>query len=163
MISESPPLRFNIEIETRSPEETRQFGRKVGEQLNAGTVLALFGDLGSGKTVFVQGIASGLNVPSDYYVTSPSYTLVNEYPGRHPLFHVDLYRLDNVSNLEDIGLYDIIESDGIVAIEWAERLQIKLLSAYVAVYFEVSGDESRKIRLIGYGHESVDLLRGLQS
>ncbi|MBW2192696.1 MAG: tRNA (adenosine(37)-N6)-threonylcarbamoyltransferase complex ATPase subunit type 1 TsaE, partial [Deltaproteobacteria bacterium] len=67
--------------------------------------------------MFVQGISRGLNVPSDYYVTSPSYTLVNEYPGRHLLFHVDLYRIDNVSDLEDIGLYDILDSGGIVAVE----------------------------------------------
>jgi len=163
MISESHFSRFNLEIETCSPEETRQFGRKIGEQLNAGTVIALFGDLGSGKTVFVQGISRGLNVPSDYYVTSPSYTLVNEYPGRHLLFHVDLYRIDNVSDLEDIGLYDILESGGIVAVEWAERLEKDFLSEYVAVYFEVSNDELRKIRLIGYGHKGVDLVKGLQN
>jgi len=77
----------------------------------------LTGDLGSGKTSFVQGLARGLEVPNDYYITSPSYTLINEYPGRHPFFHVDLYRLEDPVDFEDIGLYDILDVNFVVAIE----------------------------------------------
>ena len=93
---------------TNSAEETKRLGRKIGSLIDDPIVLALSGDLGSGKTVFVQGLARGLDVPPDYYITSPTFTLVNEYPGRLRLFHIDLYRLDHFGDLEDIGLHDIL-------------------------------------------------------
>ncbi|MGD2269929.1 MAG: tRNA (adenosine(37)-N6)-threonylcarbamoyltransferase complex ATPase subunit type 1 TsaE, partial [Desulfobacterales bacterium] len=78
-----------IQIISHSPEETRKLGRKLGKQLKAGAIIALTGDLGSGKTVFVQGLASGLDVSNDYYITSPTFTLINEYMGRYSFYHVD--------------------------------------------------------------------------
>lgn len=162
MVSDPTIPYFKIEITTRSPRETRQVGRRLGERADAGTVIALYGDLGSGKTVFVQGVARGLDVPAGYYVTSPSYTLVNEYPGRHPVFHVDLYRLGNISDLEDIGLHEIIGGDGVVAIEWADRIRGEFSREYIAVHFEVPNGELRKICLTAYGHSNVNLLKGLE-
>ncbi|MFH2218035.1 MAG: tRNA (adenosine(37)-N6)-threonylcarbamoyltransferase complex ATPase subunit type 1 TsaE [Pseudomonadota bacterium] len=162
MVSEPIIPYFQIEITTRSPGETRRFGRRVGRQVDAGTVVALYGGLGSGKTVFVQGLARGLDVPSGYYVTSPSYTLINEYPGRHPLFHVDLYRLGNIFDFEDIGLYEILGGDGVVAIEWADRIREDFSAEYIAVHFEVPNGEIRKIRLTAYGHRGVNLLKGFE-
>jgi tRNA threonylcarbamoyladenosine biosynthesis protein TsaE len=89
-----------------SPEETIRFGVQLGRQLFPGALIALSGELGSGKTCLVQGIARGLDVPEGLYVTSPTYTLINEYHGRLTLFHIDVYRLEGVPDLEDIGFSD---------------------------------------------------------
>ncbi len=131
---------------SRSREETCNLGRKIGESLQPGALVALTGDLGSGKTAFVQGLARGLGVPRDYYITSPTYTLINEYPGRCPLFHADLYRLENNADIEDIGLYDILrKGEGVAAVEWAERLDKETLSAAIRIHFEILDDESRRV------------------
>jgi len=134
-------------IITHSSEETRELGEKIGISLTAGTVIALTGDLGSGKTRFVQGLARGLEVPAEYCVTSPTYTLVHEYPGRHPLFHIDLYRIEDAVDFEDMGLYDILAGDGVVAVEWAERLDKAFLSQYLSIHIETRTDDSRKISI----------------
>jgi tRNA threonylcarbamoyladenosine biosynthesis protein TsaE len=85
-------------ITTHSVEETRELGRKIGLLIKQPFIIALIGDLGCGKTAFVQGLALGLGVPADYYITSPTFTLINEYPGRWPLFHVDLYSLEGIND-----------------------------------------------------------------
>lgn len=106
---------------TRSESETAAAGRNLAASLRAGAVLLLFGDLGAGKTAFVRGLAEGLGVPRDD-VSSPTFTLVQEYRGgRLPLFHVDLYRLNNPREIDDLGLEEIAD-DGVLAIEWAEKL-----------------------------------------
>lgn len=147
---------------THSFTQTRDLGRRIGSLLSAGTILALIGDLGSGKTCLVQGIARGLDVPDDYYITSPSYTLINEYPGRIPLFHVDLYRLDDPIDFNDIGLYDILDDAGVIAIEWADKLKPDDLVEYLSIAFEIQDDESRKISLTAYGLQAVNLLKELE-
>jgi len=152
-----------IQIITESLEETQALGRKIGVLLEAGTVVALTGDLGSGKTVFVQGLARGLDVSNEYYITSPTYTLLNEYPGRYTLFHVDLYRIENPVDLEDIGIGEIIDSNGVVAVEWADKLQKDFLSEHIALHFEILGDESRKIVITEYGHERCDLIKKIEN
>ena len=107
---------------TQSERETAAVGRELAASLAAGSVVLLFGDLGAGKTAFVRGLAEGLGIPADA-VSSPTFTLVQEYRGgRLPLFHVDLYRLDDPREIEDLGLDDIA-SDGVTAIEWAEKLR----------------------------------------
>jgi tRNA threonylcarbamoyladenosine biosynthesis protein TsaE len=156
----SPSYKFHIT--THSVEETRKLGEKLGEWINAGTVIALTGDLGSGKTSFVQGLARGLDVPDVYYITSPSYTLINEYPGRHPLFHVDLYRIEDPVDFEDIGLYEILDDKGIIAIEWANRIQEELLHEHVIVKFEITDDKSRKICFTAHHLECENLLKKLE-
>ncbi|MBW2569394.1 MAG: tRNA (adenosine(37)-N6)-threonylcarbamoyltransferase complex ATPase subunit type 1 TsaE, partial [Deltaproteobacteria bacterium] len=128
-----------IQIITESLGETQALGQKIGSLLEAGTVVALTGDLGSGKTVFVQGLARGLDVPNDYYITSPTYTLVNEYPGRYTLFHADLYRIESPVDLEDIGIDEMIDGNGVVAVEWANKLQKNLHLEYISLHFEISG------------------------
>jgi tRNA threonylcarbamoyladenosine biosynthesis protein TsaE len=150
-----------LKIITNSLDETRALGKKTGEHLEPGTVLALTGDLGSGKTTFVQGLAKGLDVPNNYYITSPSYTLINEYPGRYHLFHVDLYRLENYADFDDIGLYEILRSDGVVAIEWADKLPKNLLSEYLAIHIDILNDESRKISMTAHGLRGENLIKKL--
>jgi tRNA threonylcarbamoyladenosine biosynthesis protein TsaE len=108
-------------ITTQSEQETAAVGRELAPSLAAGSVVLLFGDLGAGKTAFVRGLAEGLAIPADA-VSSPTFTLVQEYRGgRLPLFHVDLYRLDDPREIDDLGL-DEIAADGVMAIEWAEKL-----------------------------------------
>jgi tRNA threonylcarbamoyladenosine biosynthesis protein TsaE len=156
MASGSQVSSFKYQITTHSVEETKKLGKKIGECIKAGTVLALIGDLGSGKTSFVQGLARGLEVPDGYYITSPSYTLINEYPGRHPLFHVDLYRLEDPVDFEDIGLYEILDDNYVVAIEWADRIRQELSPDHVIIKFEISGKISRKIYISAHADNQLD-------
>ena len=152
-----------VQITTRSFNETQALGQKIGALLSARTVVALTGDLGSGKTTFMQGLARGLGVPNDYYITSPTYTLINEYAGRYPLYHVDLYRIEAPVCFEDIGLYEILHDDNIVAIEWADRLHANLPAEHVAVHFEILDDEARKICITAYRHEEINLIKKLKN
>ncbi|RUM88744.1 MAG: tRNA (adenosine(37)-N6)-threonylcarbamoyltransferase complex ATPase subunit type 1 TsaE [Thermodesulfatator sp.] len=129
---------------TRSPEETQALGESLARRLSPGDLVALVGELGSGKTTFVQGLARGLGVPPEVYVTSPSFTLVNEYPGRVPLFHVDLYRL-SPEEVEDLGLSEMLFR-GVMVVEWAEKLPPHLTPRFV-VRFHYAGEGIRKIEL----------------
>jgi tRNA threonylcarbamoyladenosine biosynthesis protein TsaE len=142
-------------------DETQKLGEIIGTAVTGGTVLALTGDLGSGKTAFVQGLARGLEVPDDYYITSPSYTLINEYPGRVPLFHVDLYRISDPMDMEDLGLYEILHNSGIVAIEWADRIERKLLPDSITIRFEITDDDTRKICITAYDLKNATLLKNI--
>lgn len=162
MGSEFQVSSFKLDNTSHSFEETQALGKKIGSLIAAPAMLALTGELGSGKTAFVQGLASGLDVPEEYYITSPTFTLINEYPGRLRLFHVDLYRLGSDSDLQEIGLYDILEGDGVVVIEWAEKLPEDLLSTYIAIGFSIVDDVTRKINLIAYGHNAVGLIKALK-
>ena len=153
---------FEFQVSTYSPEETQNLGQKIGELIESATVIALTGDLGAGKTVLVQGLAKGIAVPDGYYITSPSYTLINEYPGRIPLCHVDLYRIGDTDDIEDIGLLDILNGDNVVAIEWADRMKENLPFEHVAVDFEFNDTESRKITFTSYGQNGANLLKKLQ-
>ena len=156
-----PLSAFKYQITTRSVDDTQKLGEIIGTTVTGGTVLALTGDLGSGKTAFVQGLARGLEVPDDYYITSPSYTLINEYPGRFPLFHVDLYRITDSVGLEDIGLYEILDDNGVVAIEWADRIEQKLLPDSITIHFEITDDDTRKICITAYDLKNVTLLKNI--
>ena len=156
-----PLSAFKYQITTRSVDDTQKLGEIIGTTVTGGTVLALTGDLGSGKTAFVQGLARGLEVPDDYYITSPSYTLINEYPGRFPLFHVDLYRITDSVGTEDIGLYEILDDNGVVAIEWADRIEQKLLPDSITIHFEITDDDTRKICITAYDLKNVTLLKNI--
>ncbi len=147
---------------TNSFSQTRALGEKIGRKLKAGTVIRLIGDLGSGKTTLVQGIAEGLDVPSGYYITSPTFTLINEYPGRHILYHVDLYRLDSTVDFEDIGLLDLLFEEGIVVIEWAEKLSEKFENQ-ISIYLSLINQHSRKIEISAFESEMIELLKKLEN
>ena len=134
------------EILTASEEETSSAGERLGASLQSGAVLLLYGDLGAGKTAFVRGLARGLGAP-DEEVTSPTFTIVQEYPGRVTLYHVDLYRLEE-REVDDLGLEELVLGDGIVAIEWAERWRERPDDA-VEVRIEDNGEDARRIRISG--------------
>ncbi len=151
-----------LQIATHSPGETRNLGKTIGAWIKHPLVIAMTGDLGSGKTAFVQGLARGLGVPAEYYITSPTFTLINEYPGRLPLFHIDLYRLDGIGDLEDIGLDELLYDQAVLAIEWAEKMTDNLPSEHLAMRFEIADDESRIISLIASGHNVDNLIKALE-
>ena len=119
---------------SHSEAETEEIGRKLGETLKPGTVLAYRGDLGMGKTAFTRGLARGLG--SSARVTSPTFTIVNEYEGRIPLFHFDMYRLEDADALFDIGWEDYLERGGVCAVEWSERVPEALPPDTVRVTLE---------------------------
>lgn len=144
----------------RSAEEMQQLGYDIGIRLKAAAVLRLNGDLGSGKTCFVQGLAKGLGVPEGYYITSPTYALIHGYPGRLPLVHVDLYRIHDESDAESIGLWELIDEENVVAVEWADRLEDAYWpTSTLTVEIKIADDETRHIRLIGSGLQMVDLIK----
>jgi len=157
--------RIEIVLMSCSSEETQALGREIGLRVGPGAVIALYGDLGSGKTALVQGLARGIGVPEDEVVTSPTYTLINEYSGHHPLYHIDLYRLDNAVDFDGIGLDEALYGDGVAAVEWAERLHGEALSGHLAVYLHMEsvGPDRRRIRLIPHGPEMVNLLKDLKN
>ena len=136
-----------MEFITHSPVETEKIGAALGRVIPAGTVIAYEGDLGAGKTAFTRGLARGLGVADP--VTSPTYTIVNEYlGGRMPLFHFDMYRLHSADDLWDIGWEDYLERGGICAVEWSENVDDALEDA-ITVCIEKTGENSRRITLEG--------------
>jgi tRNA threonylcarbamoyladenosine biosynthesis protein TsaE len=151
-----------IDIMTHSVYETRNLGQKIGTLIKHPLVIALTGDLGSGKTALVQGLASGLEVPAEYYITSPTFTLINEYPGRYPLVHVDLYRLENIHDFEDIGLNDLMYDQAAIAIEWADKLSDGLPAEHLAITMEIIDTDCRKLSLVASGHNEVNLIIALE-
>ena len=143
-----------MEYITNSPEETERVGAALGKILEPGSILAYRGDLGAGKTAFTRGLARGLGYTEP--VTSPTYTIVNEYlGGRLPLFHFDMYRLASSDDLWDIGWEDYLERGGVCAVEWSENVDNAMENAiYVTIY--KTGEESRRIVIEG-GETIADL------
>ena len=138
-----------IEIISVSAEQTWEIARLIGGKLREGDVLALSGELGSGKTCFAGGLARGLGVSEKYQITSPTFTLINEYPARCKLYHFDVYRLNGYSEFEDLGYEEYFCSDGIVVIEWAEKI-VKILPADTFfISFEYLDENRRKIIIKG--------------
>jgi tRNA threonylcarbamoyladenosine biosynthesis protein TsaE len=131
-------------ITTHSEDETSAAGEQLAASLDAGDVVLLYGDLGAGKTAFVRGLARGLDAPSGD-VSSPTFTLVQEYHGRLTLYHVDLYRLEP-AEVDDLGLEELVLGDGVVAIEWAERWRGRP-DDVCEVRIEDGGDEQRRISI----------------
>ena len=146
---------MNNRFETHSPSDTWALGEKIGRHLEAGDVIFLFGDLGAGKTTLTQGIARGLGVAKEEYVRSPSFTLVNEYRGNIPVFHVDLYRIASSRELEDLSLEEVFSDQGVSIVEWAEKLfdpedaSLPLIGIdrWIEIHITIEKEESRKFDL----------------
>ncbi|MFO7558145.1 MAG: tRNA (adenosine(37)-N6)-threonylcarbamoyltransferase complex ATPase subunit type 1 TsaE [Desulfobacterales bacterium] len=148
----------DISITTCSHKETSLFGELLGEVVPKGTVLTLEGDLGSGKTTLVQGLAKGLGVSDTYYITSPTYTLIHEYTGKCRFFHVDLYRLTNLLELEELGLEEILSGDAVVAIEWPDRLPRNYPATCLSIKLDTVDEDIRRIIVSLRGLENQDLI-----
>jgi tRNA threonylcarbamoyladenosine biosynthesis protein TsaE len=151
-----------LRITSRSVEETRAIGEEIGRQIKSGIIIALTGDLGAGKTAFIQGLAKGLEVSENCYITSPTYTLINEYAGKLPLLHVDLYRLDNPDDFEDIGLYEAFDGNNVVAIEWAEKIAKEAFPEYIEIRIDFNDEETRDITINAYGPKTIGLMEEIK-
>ena len=134
---------MKTEIVSASPEETEAAGERLGRVLEPGAVVALTGELGAGKTCFIRGLVRGLGVETT--ATSPTFVLVNEYRGRLPVYHVDLYRVESLTEAWELGLPELMSGNEITVIEWAERLGPLLPTGAIRVTVEGLGDEPRRI------------------
>lgn len=145
-----------LDFISHSEAQTRRLGARLASLLNPGDVLALTGELGTGKTRWVQGVCRGLDVADP--VNSPTFTLVNEYDGRYPVYHIDLYRLDQSSEVLSFGLEDYLYGTGITLIEWAERAGDFLPVDYLAVELHHLEDTKRRIVLTSHGQRFNNVL-----
>lgn len=146
---------------TSSLEQTWEIGRLLGKLLDAGDTVCLYGDLGAGKTNFAYGIARGLDI-REQYITSPTFTFVNEYQGRVPFYHLDLYRLKGPDELENIGFDEYIESDGVTVIEWADRAEDELPVESLSVYLSAVDEMSREFGFLAEGERYEKLVEELK-
>jgi len=140
------------ELITNSPQETKDFGRKLAQSLKPGDCLALIGELGAGKTTLIKGIAEGLGIKEE--IVSPSFILVREYKykgkGKVPLslYHIDAYRIRDPKELSEIGIEEYLLSEGIVAIEWGEKVKRILPPGCIEIHMEILAEERRKITVL---------------
>lgn len=143
-------------------EQTLDLGIKIGQAISDPFAIALTGDLGAGKTTLVQGLARGLGVSKEYYITSPTFTLINEYPGRDlRLCHLDLYRLGSTDELEYIGFDDLLETPSVIVVEWPGLLEEIQFEFDLKISFEFDRDYNRIISLFSYGQRGKNLLSRL--
>jgi tRNA threonylcarbamoyladenosine biosynthesis protein TsaE len=149
------------EIISNSAEETYQFGKALGKLLEPGDLVAFSGDLGSGKTCCIQGIADGLKVQDTTQVTSPTFTLIQEYQGKIPIYHFDVYRLSQEDEIYDLGYEEYFYGDGVTVIEWAERITAVLPTEHLAVRLHIEPDQTRCIQLWAYGEHYVQIVHSL--
>ncbi len=146
---------------TESAEQTEQLGRQLGLLLEAGAVVTLAGELGGGKTCFVRGIVAGAAPESLQMVASPTFAILNEYPGPCALLHYDCYRLRGCDDAIELGLEDHLHGSGICLIEWPERIRAILPANRIEVSFEYIDDHRRRILLIPHGPDAVATIKQL--
>jgi tRNA threonylcarbamoyladenosine biosynthesis protein TsaE len=150
----------NLTVTTHSPEQTRSLGAHLGRLANGNEIYLLTGNLGTGKTHLVQGIAFGLGVKE--YACSPSFMIAREYHGRLILYHLDLYRLDHIEEIVDIGIDQYFSSDAVCAIEWAEKGSGVLPQDNLTVKMKHLNGDDRKVSFIPYGRPYIELVRKLK-
>lgn len=144
---------------SQSPSQTIRIGKQIGRLLNRGDVVALTGELGAGKTQLIKGLAQGAGVRRSAYVSSPSFTLINEYKGRIPFYHIDLYRLGGEREAGELGLEEFFHGEGITAIEWSDRIPSLLPSEFLHVQIHYTGEQTRSIKLVAKGKRYEELLK----
>ena len=147
-----------LSIITRNADETATLGMRLGRLLKAGDFIALIGELGSGKTRFVQGVAAGLEVGPGRPVTSPTYSLLHIHSGRLPLFHFDLYRLSGDEDVEQLGFAEYFYGDGVSIVEWADRLHMEMPAERLTITFSHLGEDERRIDFAPLGNSYEDLI-----
>jgi len=151
-----------FELVTDSVDETLALGARIGERLTPNSVIALIGTLGSGKTHLVKGIARGDRTPPDIAVNSPTFVIVNEYPGALRLFHIDAYRLSGPAELDALGFDEMCQSNGAVLVEWADRVIDALPLDHLTIEIEIVGESSRRFQFTAHGDRSRDLVDDLK-
>jgi len=139
---------MNLDITSESPEETIELGRRIGEKLKGGEVLAVCGPLGSGKTHLIKGIAAGAGAQDYRHVNSPTFVIVKEYIGRMDIYHIDAYRLNSIAEFEMIGFDDFCYPQSVVLIEWGQKVESALQTIdYIRIEIEHDGKTRRKIHI----------------
>ena len=136
-----------MEFLTKSSDETIALGKKIGAKLKPGDIVGFYGELGSGKTTMIKGVAIGFGVKEQDIVKSPSFIMVNEYKGRYPIYHIDLYRIKNAEEILSIGFDEYLYGNGICLIEWAEKAEKELPDKTIKIELEVVNLEKRKIKI----------------
>ncbi len=150
-----------LELVSYNPDETQQLGRRIGELAIAGDIFLLVGSLGAGKTCLTQGIAWGLGIKE--YTLSPSFVLIRELHGRLPLYHIDLYRLDRIEEIADLGLDDYLYGNGVCAVEWAEKGLSLLPPEHLLIKIGYLGATKRHFQLKPSGRRYLEMVNQLKS
>ena len=148
-------------IESNSAEQTRRLGKRLGELATSGDIILLIGTLGAGKTCLTQGIARGLGI--DDYTASPSFVLVREHKGRLPLYHVDLYRLDRIEEVAQLGLDDYLYGEGICVVEWADKGVSVFPREHLLIEIQVIASTKRKLIFTPEGTRYTKMLSKLEA
>ena len=151
---------MSLGVISHSPEDTHRIGRRLGELAQGGDVFLLVGTLGAGKTCLTQGIAWGLGI--DYYASSPSFVVVKEYKGRLPLYHMDLYRLDRIEEIGELGLDDYLYGNGLCVVEWAEKGLSLLPQEHLFVRLDFLSQTERNLYFEPRGTRYLELVERLQ-
>lgn len=139
---------MDLEITSQSPEQTVEVGRRIGQKLKGGEVIAVCGPLGSGKTHLIKGIAEGAGAKDSKEVTSPTFVIINEYSGRFDIYHIDAYRLNSVPEFEMLGFDDFCYAQSVVLIEWADKIELALRNIdYIRIELTHAGETARLIHL----------------
>ena len=150
---------MNLTIITKSPEETKNLGKEISKIIKPGDLLAFYGELGAGKTCFIQGISLGLEVKD--YVTSPSFTIINEYQGKIPIYHFDLFRFDNAEEILELGYEEYFYGEGLIVIEWAEKIEQFLPKEHLKIDIKFKDCYERTISFISQGDRFDKFLKEL--
>lgn len=137
-----------MNILSKSPAKTKVLGEKLGQRLKKGDVIALIGELGAGKTCFTQGLMKGLDVQKKS-VTSPTFIIMNVYKGRVPVYHFDVYRINNISEIVDLGYEEYFYGNGVTIIEWADKIKELLPKEVIKVRLKIAGEKERRISIKG--------------
>lgn len=148
-------------VRAESLEETLRLGELLGRSLRGGLCIALIGPLGAGKTHLVKGVAGGNGLVDPRRTTSPTFTLIQEYPGRFTLYHIDVYRLRGPAELIALGVEELVRADSVVLVEWADRVREVIPQPLLTVEIEPRGDNARRFRLTPEGDAAVECLREL--
>jgi tRNA threonylcarbamoyladenosine biosynthesis protein TsaE len=151
----------SLEIVSNSAEQTRKIGMKLGKLAASGDVILLVGSLGAGKTCLTQGIAQGLSI--DEYTASPSFVLVREHRGKLPLYHIDLYRLDRIEEVTQLGLDDYLYGNGVCVVEWADKGLSVLPEEHLLAKMQIVSPTKRKLRFMPKGTRYLEMLSKLKS
>jgi tRNA threonylcarbamoyladenosine biosynthesis protein TsaE len=152
---------MKLVFQTKNPSETIRIGKRIGSLLMPGDVLALVGELGAGKTQFIKGLAAGTGVKKSIYLTSPSFTLINEYVGKVPFYHIDLYRLESEREAEELGLEEYFQGGGITVIEWADKIPSLLPEEILWIEIHYTGEYTRSLEISGKGDRYYKLIEEL--
>jgi tRNA threonylcarbamoyladenosine biosynthesis protein TsaE len=154
---------MKVVIQTETTAETIRIGKSIGSRLLPGDVVALVGELGAGKTQFIKGLAAGAGIRNSAYISSPSFTLINEYPGKMTFYHVDLFRLGKEKEAEELGLEDYFQSKGITAIEWADKIPSLLPRELLLIRIAHTGKNRRSLEIIGKGKRYEEIVNQLRN